>query len=88
MMAHNAGWHKTCHLKCNKTKPEHLQGKSIAEVMAHTSSAVHTRSSCSKVDLTEAPCFFCDTPAGSACLHEFSTYDIDMRVHLEICNGT
>ena len=40
-MAHNAGWHKTCHLKCNKTKLEHLQGKST-EVMSHTSSAVHT----------------------------------------------
>ena len=29
--------------------------------MAHISSAVHTRSSCSKVDLTEATCFLCDT---------------------------
>ena len=40
MMAHNAGWHKTCRLKFNKTKLEHLQGKFSAEAMAHTSSTI------------------------------------------------
>ena len=81
MITHNAGWHKTCCLKFNKTKLEHLGKKSSAEVTAHISSAVHTRSSCSKVDLTEATCILCAIPAGSACFHECSTYDIDMRVH-------
>ena len=57
MMAHNAGWQKAC-LKFNKTKLERLQGKSSAEAVAHISSAVHTCSSCNKVDLT----FLCDTP--------------------------
>ena len=58
MMAHNAGWHKTCHLKFNKTKIKHLQGKSGAEAIAHISSAVHTGTSCSKVDLTKKPPVF------------------------------
>ena len=88
MMTHNADWHKKCHLKFNKTKLERLQGKSSAKVMTHISSVVHTCSSCSKVDLTEATCFLCDTPESSAYLQEYSTYDIDMRVRPETCDGT
>ena len=41
---------------------------------------VQTRSSHSIVDLKEATCFFCDEPAGSAGLHNASTYDIDKKV--------
>ena len=33
-----------------------------------------------RVDLKEAKCFLCDEPAGSAGLHNASTYDIDMKV--------
>ena len=32
------------------------------------------------VELNEDRCFFCDEPAGSACLHNASTYDIDRKV--------
>lgn len=45
-----------------------------------TSLCMHTRSSHSRVDLKEAKCFLCDEPAGSAGLHNASTYDIDMKV--------
>ena len=41
---------------------------------------LYTRSSHSKVDFSEATCFLFDKLAGSAFLHECSTYDIDMRV--------
>ena len=43
-------------------------------------SAMQTRSSHEIVDLKEAKCFLCDEAAGSAGLHNASTYDIDMRV--------
>ena len=66
---------KTFRLKCNKTKLERLQEKSSADSIY------------SKVDLTEVTCFLCDTPAGSACFHECSTYDIDMRVRPEMDDG-
>ena len=43
--------------------------------------SMQTRSSHESVELNEDRCFFCDEPAGSASLHNVSTYDIDRRVH-------
>ncbi len=88
LMAHNASWHKTCHLKFNKTELERLQGQSSAEVMAHISSAV-TISSSSKFDLTHrGHLFSLWYKVGFACFHEYSTYDTDMKIHPEMCDGT
>ena len=42
---------------------------------------MQTHSSHESVELNEDKCFFCDEPAGSACLHNASTYDIDRKVH-------
>ena len=42
---------------------------------------MQTHSSHESVELNEDKCFFCDEPAGSACLHNVSTYDIDRKVH-------
>ena len=41
---------------------------------------MQTHSRHERVDLKEAKCFLCDEPAGSAGLHNASTYDIDMKV--------
>lgn len=45
-----------------------------------TSPAVTTRSKLDKVDLTEAVCFLCNEPAGSATLHRACTQDIDVNI--------
>ena len=41
---------------------------------------MQTRSSHESVELSEDRRFFCDEPAGSACLHNASTCDIDRKV--------
>ena len=43
-------------------------------------SVMRTRSSHGRVDLKEASCFLCDEPAGTAGLHNASTYNINMKV--------
>ena len=52
---------------------EKCQQKEVSAIM-------QTCSSHERVDLKEAKCFLCDEPAGSAGLHNASTYDIDMKV--------
>ena len=86
MMRHKASWHKTCRLKFNKTQLERLRSRSIeqdeekCEEQDEVKESMQTRSSHGRIDLKEARCFFCDEPAGSAGLHNASTYDIDMKV--------
>ena len=63
LMRHHAGWHKTFNQNNYK--------KSIG------TSAVHTCSSHSSIDLKDDKCFLCNKPAGSEGLHNASTYDID-----------
>ena len=72
-MRHQAGWHKTCYFK-------RLQKKSVAVKVKTDIHGVHTRSSQGGIDFTEFKCFLCEEPAGSACLHNVSTYDTDANV--------
>ena len=67
LMRHLAGWHKTCSLKFNQTKLERLQKKTKEKI---GTSAVHTRSSHSSIDLKDDKCFLCNKPAGSEGLHK------------------
>ena len=91
MMRHHASWHKSCRLKFNQTQLKRLQRKSVEEEKAvieeeegiqevDSESVMRTCSSHGRVDLKEASCFLCDEPAGTAGLHNASTYDIDMKV--------
>ena len=77
LMRHHAGWHTTCHLKFNQIKLERLQKKTEENT---GTSAVHTCSSHSSIDLKDDKCFLCNKPAGSEGLHNASTYDIDAKV--------
>ena len=77
LMKHHAGWYKTCRLKFNQTKLERLQKKTKEKI---GTSAIHTRSSHSSIDLKDDKCFLCNKPAGSDDLHNVSTYDIDAKV--------
>lgn len=79
LMRHNARWHKACRLKVNQTKLERLE-LSLKTENVKTCPAVTTRSKHDKVDLTEAVCFLCNEPAGSATLHRACTQDIDVKV--------
>ena len=78
LMRHQAGWHKACRLKFSQLKLDRLQEKS--EEGIDTPSSVHTRSNQNTVELAIDKCFFCNEPAGSDCLHNASTYDIDVKV--------
>ena len=77
---HSARWHKACRLKVNQTKLERLELSMKPENVKTCPSAVTTRSKHDKVDLTEATCFLCNEPAGSATLHRACTQDIDVKV--------
>lgn len=76
LMRHSARWHKACRLKVNQTKLE----LSMKPNVKTSPSAITTRSRHDKVDLTEAACFLCNEPAGSATLHVACTQDIDVKV--------
>ena len=78
LMRHQAGWHKACRLKFSQLKLDRLQEKSDEGI--DTPSSVHTRSNQNTVELAIDKCFFCNEPAGSDCLHNASTYDIDVKV--------
>ena len=77
---HNARWHKACRLKFNQTKLERLELSIKSKNVKICAPAVTTRSRHDKVDLTEAVCFLCNEPAGSATLHRACTHDIDVKV--------
>ena len=83
MMNHHACWHKACRVKFSQTKLERLERR-LAGEKNKESLPMQTRSShesVESVELNEDRHFFCDEPAGSACLHNASTYDIDRKVH-------
>ena len=82
MMNQHACWYKACRVKCSQTKLELLERR-LAGEKNKESLPMQTRSShgsVESVELNEDRCFFCDEPAGSACLHNASTYDIDRKV--------
>ena len=67
LMRHHAGWHKTCHLKFNLTK--------LRRKITNGTSAVHTCSSHSYIDLKDDKCFFAiSLKISTMHLH---TYEID-----------
>ena len=80
MMRHHACWHKACRVKFSQTKLERLERR-LRVAKNEKSLTMQTRSSQESGELNEDMCFFCDEPAGSICLHNASTYDIDRRVH-------
>ena len=80
LMRHQAGWHKTCYLKYNQTKLKRLHKRSVAVKEKTDIRGVYTRLSQGGIDLTESKCFLCEEPAGSAGLHNVSTYDTDAKV--------
>ena len=82
MMNHHACWHKACRVKFSQTKLELLERR-LAGEKNKESLPMQTRSShesVKSVELNEDRSFFCDEPAGSASLHNASTYDIDRKV--------
>ena len=67
-------------MKINLTKPKHLQKKRVAVKEKTGIRGVHTHSSHGGIDLTKSKSFLCEEPAGSAGLHNVSTYDTDAKV--------
>ena len=88
LKVNSAKWHKTCRLKFNATTPKRMKQKIITTETEASTSKVLTRSSvCCKLTV-ESVCFFCNEPAGSAGLHDVSSYQLDQNVrecalHLE-----
>ena len=84
MMRHRTCWHIACRVKVkfSQTKLERLERRlTDVDTERAKSLPMQTHSSHESVELNEDKCFFCDEPAGSACLHNASTYDIDRKVH-------
>ena len=78
---HSSEWHKKCRLRFNqKAFDEQSRGGTSTVQKQSSSTAVHTRSVHNHPQSTEPTHFFCDGAAGSAGLHEASTYNIDRNV--------
>ena len=88
LKVNSAKWHKTCRLKFNATTLKRMKQKIITTETEASTSKVLTRSSvCCKLTV-ESVCFFYNEPAGSAGLHDVSTYQLHQNVrecalHLE-----
>ena len=89
LQAHKAVWHKKCRLKFNKKSYDEQSRRESCTVQQPITSTLHTRSAHTHLMNTEPTCFFVNEPAGSAVLHNASTYSIDVnvrRIALELEN--
>ncbi len=85
MVANEAKWHHTCMLRYNNTmlrraeKRTHPSRENTkGDDVSHKRSKL--RPSSTEANASKASCFFCGQSAGSAGLHEASTFQIDRRV--------
>ena len=80
LKANKAVWHKKWRLKFNKKAFEEQNKRESCTVQQPSYPSLGTRSAHIHPPNTEPICFFCNEPAGSAGLHNASTYSIDTNV--------
>ncbi|KAK1876983.1 Lipoprotein-releasing system ATP-binding protein LolD [Dissostichus eleginoides] len=80
LKAHRAEWHKKCRLKFNEKAFNEQSPRELTTGQHQSTYTVHTRSAHSHPQSTEPTCFICNEPAGSADLHNSSTYNIHTNV--------
>ena len=84
---HAAEWHQKCRLTFNrKAFDEQSRGKLTTGQQQRTTT-VHTRSVNRLSESIEPTCFFCNESAGSASLHNASTYNVDTHVRRAALNA-
>ena len=80
LTTHAAKWHKTCRLKFHRNAFDEQSRGELTTGQQRSTPTVHTLSANRLSESTERTCFFCNEPAGSASLHNTSTYNIDTNV--------
>ena len=80
LTTHAAEWHKKCRLKFNRKAFDEQSRGELVTGQQRSTPTVHTRSANMLSESTEPTCFFCNDPAGSASLHNASTYNVDTNV--------
>ena len=89
MRRNQACWHKSCRLKVNQTKLDHLAKRKEEEKIAEEremeteqeEEGMRTRSNVGRPNCEEEVCFFCEEPGGTAGLHSACTYDLNRKVN-------
>ena len=83
LFLHQAKWHKSCRLRCNKNEfqrklKRQASAGELSECPVNVGSHSYQRRQIGQI--AEVVCFFCDQPAGREVLHEATTFDIDSHV--------
>ena len=80
LTTHAAEWNNKCRLKFNINAFGEQSRRELTTGQQRSTPPVHTRSANRLSESTEPICFFCNESAGSASLHNASTYIVDTNV--------